>query len=102
MALLAPSTIPVPLAFRSSRKLPVPVILLTVTVYAAPAPFTLLMLPLAVPPVVSVKSEVFTPVTDSEKLTPNTTVRAEERRVGRDERTILTTDGGVSSAGETL
>src|SRR5687767_2862684 len=102
MALLDPSTIPVPVAFGWSRIVQVPVMLLTVTVYAAPEPDILLMLPSAVPPLVSVKSDVFTPVTASEKLTAKITVVAVVFCSVGEERSMLTTDGGVTSPGDTL
>src|SRR5688500_7897791 len=102
MALLDPSTIPLPVAFRSRRRLPVPVILLSVPVYGAPDLDTLLMLPSAVPPLVSVKSDVFTPVTASEKLTAKTTEVAVVFCSVGEERSMLTTEGGVTSPGDTL
>ena len=56
---------PVPLLFRSSRNVPSPDRVLTVTVYVVPLPEMLAMVPPAVPVVVSTKSLTSTPVTDS-------------------------------------
>src|SRR5688572_34271 len=98
MALLEPSTIPVPLAFRSRCRLPVPAILFTVTVYAAPEPHTEPLTPLADPLLVTAQSPSSPPLTASEKFTAKTTVVAVVFCVVGEERNMLTTDGGVKSA----
>ncbi len=73
----ARSAIPVPLAFRSSRIVPSPLIALTVMVYVLALTVAIeAIVPLAVPVPVSVKSEVPTPVTLSEKATVKSTVVA--------------------------
>ena len=64
------------LSTTSSRKLPFPVPVLTVTVYVAPEPITVATeAPFRVP-IVIVKSVAFTPVTASEKVTVKSTLAA--------------------------
>ena len=53
-----------PLPLRSRRRVPSPLIPLTVRVYVSPLPVTEAMVALAFPVVAKVKSEASTPVTD--------------------------------------
>ena len=70
IALPGASAMPVPEAFRSSRIVPSPLMLLTVTVYVLPLTWvTEAMVPAAVPVAVSAKSEASTPVTFSANVT---------------------------------
>ena len=59
---------PVPVGLTSSRRVPAPVPVLTVTKYCGPDPLTPVTLaPLTVPVVVRAKSPTSTPVTDALK-----------------------------------
>jgi hypothetical protein len=75
MAFVALSAIPVPLLLRSSRKVPAPEIVFTVTSYTEPlTEDTADTVPVAVSVVVSEKSEMSTPVTASLKVTRKVTL----------------------------
>ncbi|MGD0432150.1 MAG: hypothetical protein ABSA58_13765, partial [Acetobacteraceae bacterium] len=74
MALSAASVMPVPELFRSRPIVPLPAAPVTVTVYEAPLPLIEAMVPVTEPVSASVKADVETPVTASEKTTANCSV----------------------------
>ena len=79
-----------------SRRVPGPVPVLTLTVRTEPVPVTLVIdAPLTDPVVVRLKSEAFTPVTASEKVTTNFT---DESVVGLALMRTLDTTVGAESA----
>ena len=86
---------PVPVFFKSSRKLPSPTTVVTETVYALPLPVTAVIAPDAEPVAVSEKSLMPTPVTLSEKVTVYCTLVALEGEALT--RLMELTVGGVVS-----
>ena len=88
---------PVPFAFTSRRKVPLPLMPETVTSYRSPDPLTLVMVPIAIPVELRIKSSAPTPVTDSLKETRKVTVLALVVSVVGLWRVIPVTTGAVAS-----